>query len=100
MATTAKVVLGRDDGRAFDGYLARPDAGRAPGVMVLHDMFGLHDVIRAVADRFAGLGYAALVPNLFWRSENPHALAHDRHAIAWQRLDAVDLGLAGADMAT
>ena len=62
-------TLAREGGKAFTSYFARPDAGRGAGVLLLHDMFGLHDVIRAVADHFAGLGYAALVPNMFWRSE-------------------------------
>jgi carboxymethylenebutenolidase len=100
MATTARVMLGSDGDRQFEAYLARPDDGRVPGVLVLHDMFGLHDVIRAVADRFAGLGYAALVPNLFWRSENPAAMAYDQHALAWPRLNAVDLDVVSADMRT
>ena len=100
MATTATVVLGRDNDREFNGYLARPDVSRAPGIMVLHDMFGLHDVIRGVADRFAGLGYTALVPNLFWRSANAQAIPYDQHPPAWERLNAIDLDVASADMAT
>jgi carboxymethylenebutenolidase len=100
MMTASTPTLGTEAGRNFDAYLARPDRARAPGVLVLHDMFGLHGVIRAVADRFAGLGYAALVPNMFWRSENPAALAYDQHALAWPRLKAVDLDVASADMAT
>jgi carboxymethylenebutenolidase len=97
-ATAHMLTIGSEAGRNFDAYLARPDRARAPGVLVLHDMFGLHGVIRAVADRFAGLGYVALVPNMFWRSENPGALAYDQHALAWPRLKAVDLDVASADM--
>jgi carboxymethylenebutenolidase len=96
---TNMVTLASEAGRRFDAYLARPDRARAPGVLVLHDMFGLHGVIRGVADRFAGLGYVALVPNMFWRSENPDALAYDQHALAWPRLRAIDLDVASADMA-
>ena len=99
MTSTATIALGCEGGREFDAYLARPDTGRGAGVLVLHDMFGLHDVIRAVADRFAGLGYPALVPNLFWRSENPKALGYDQHELAWPRLNAVDLDVASKDMA-
>jgi carboxymethylenebutenolidase len=97
-ALTNMVALASAAGRRFDAYLARPDGARAAGVLVLHDMFGLHGVIRAVADRFARLGYAALVPNMFWRSENPAALAYDQHAAAWPRLNAVDLNVVSSDM--
>ncbi|MFZ1156084.1 MAG: dienelactone hydrolase family protein [Solirubrobacteraceae bacterium] len=39
--------------------------GPYPGVLVLHESFGLNDDIRRIAARFAEEGYAALVPNLF-----------------------------------
>src|SRR3954466_11937404 len=47
-------------------YLAVP-AGEPPwpGVVVLHELFGLNADIRAHADRFAGRGYLALAPDLF-----------------------------------
>jgi carboxymethylenebutenolidase len=48
------------------GYLATPEtSGRSPGVVVLHESFGLNDDIRAWADRFAAEGYVALAPDLF-----------------------------------
>jgi carboxymethylenebutenolidase len=48
------------------GYLAQPGtAGPSPGVVVLHEAFGLTDDTRAWADRFAAEGYVALAPDLF-----------------------------------
>jgi carboxymethylenebutenolidase len=49
------------------GYLAVPAAGKAPwpGVVVIHEAFGLNDDIRKKADEFAGHGYLALAPDLF-----------------------------------
>jgi carboxymethylenebutenolidase len=100
MTATATLTLARDRERSFDAYLARRPDRRAPGIVVLHDMFGLNEPIRAVADRYASLGYAALVPNLFWRSEIPQALSYDQdqHSIAWARLNAMDLDIVTADM--
>ncbi len=47
-------------------YLATPDGtGPWPGVVVLHELFGLNDDIRAQADRLADEGYVALAPDLY-----------------------------------
>jgi carboxymethylenebutenolidase len=39
--------------------------GPHPGVVVLHESFGLNDDIRRIAARFAQAGYAALAPDLY-----------------------------------
>jgi carboxymethylenebutenolidase len=53
--------------QAVDGsYLALPDgAGPYPGVVVVHEAFGLNDNIRGICQRFAAEGYAALGVDLF-----------------------------------
>jgi carboxymethylenebutenolidase len=54
-------------GRSVPGYLATPgdQAGRWPGVVVIHEAFGLNADIRSKADDLAGHGYLALAPDLF-----------------------------------
>jgi carboxymethylenebutenolidase len=99
-STASTVTLARDGVRSFDAYLAMPAQARGPAILVLSDMFGLNEPIRAVADRYASRGHAALVPNLFWRSDIPGAISYDdpQHAIAWARLKALDLDVVAADM--
>jgi len=47
-------------------YLALPEGkGPHPGVVVIHEAFGLNDHIRDVARRFAKEGYAGLAVDLF-----------------------------------
>jgi carboxymethylenebutenolidase len=67
------------DGGTARGYLAVPAGGSAgpegpggaagpgpwPGVVVIHEAFGLNDDIRAKADQFAARGYLALAPDLY-----------------------------------
>ncbi len=49
-------------------YLARPDSSEPrPAVIVIHEIFGLDDHIKSVADRFAAAGYVALAPHLYSR---------------------------------
>jgi carboxymethylenebutenolidase len=47
------------------GYLAIPEGGSGPGVIVLQEWWGLNDQIKGVADRLAGQGFVALAPDLY-----------------------------------
>jgi carboxymethylenebutenolidase len=59
------VTFKRPDGQSVQGYLAEPDGGTGPGVVVIQEWWGLNDQIRGVADRLARAGYVALVPDLY-----------------------------------
>lgn len=51
-----------DSIRAYVAYPERKD--KAPAVIVIHEIFGLTDWEPTVADRLAGAGYVAIVPDL------------------------------------
>lgn len=58
------------EGGTLRAALAMPDVDGAnpkgaPGLLVLHELGGLNDDIRAIAARFAANGYAALAPDLY-----------------------------------
>jgi carboxymethylenebutenolidase len=56
-------------------YVARPDGhGRYPAVVVVSEVFGVHEYIRDVCRRFAKLGYAAIAPAFFVRVGDPAPL--------------------------
>ncbi len=47
------------------GYLAVPDGGKGPGVIVIQEWWGLVDHIKDVCDRFAKAGFTALAPDMY-----------------------------------
>ena len=56
---------------AISGYLTAPAEGKPrPGVVVIHEAYGLNDNIRNIAERFAAAGYRALAVDLFSHGRN------------------------------
>ncbi len=49
------------------GYLAYDDAihGKRPGVLVVHEFYGLNDFARKKAEQVAALGYVALAADMY-----------------------------------
>src|SRR5256886_11398855 len=55
-------------GATITGYLAYPERkDRAPGVVVIHEIFGLSDWIRQTTEQLARDGFVALAPDLLSR---------------------------------
>jgi len=52
-------------GGTTGGYLATPEQGSGPGVVVIQEWWGLVDHIKDVCDRFAAEGFVALAPDLY-----------------------------------
>ena len=50
---------------ALSAYLATPESGRGPGVLVIQEWWGLVPNIRDVCDRLAREGFVALAPDLY-----------------------------------
>ncbi len=58
--------------RLIPAYQARPDAkGRFPVVVVISEVFGVHEYIRDTCRRLAKLGYVAIAPDFFIRAGDP-----------------------------
>jgi len=74
------VKLTASDGHELDAYVARPEGEPIAGLVVVQEIFGVNQHIRAVADGYAKDGFLAVAPALFDR---------------WER--GVDLGYEGAD---
>lgn len=67
-AIVTKDITFASDGFQMKGYLAHPKAaGSYPGVLILHEAFGLVEHERDVARRFANAGFIALAPDVYSR---------------------------------
>ena len=62
------VDIKAEDG-TFGAYVARPQAARAPAVVVIQEIFGVNADLRATCDELAAKGFVAISPDLFWRVE-------------------------------
>jgi carboxymethylenebutenolidase len=64
---TANVSVPRANGKGeMESFLAKPEGtGPFPGIIVIHEIFGLNDNIRDISRQFAEQGYAALGVDLF-----------------------------------
>jgi carboxymethylenebutenolidase len=61
----------------FDLTVWVPDSGSGPGLLLIQEIYGVSDYIRAVAGDLAGLGYVVAAPDLFWRLQPGYQAAHD-----------------------
>ena len=66
-AVIGKTVEYQSDGVKMKGYMAYDDAikGKRPGVMVVHEWWGLNDYARKRADMLAQAGYVALAVDMY-----------------------------------
>jgi len=65
VAGEVKIPAGDAD---IPAYRAMPEgSGKFPAVLVIHEIFGVHEHIKDVCRRWAGLGYYAIAPELFAR---------------------------------
>src|SRR5215813_15545732 len=85
MAMGKVIELTAEDGFRIAGYRSDPSDKPKGGIVVIQEIFGVNHHIRAVADRFAALGYAAVAPQVFDRIQpnfesgyTPDEIAHAR----------------------
>jgi carboxymethylenebutenolidase len=80
------------NGTQGQGYLATPEAGTGPGVVVIQEWWGLVGHITDVCDRFASEGFVTLAPDLY------HGKTASEPDEAGKLMMAMRLDKAGKDM--
>jgi dienelactone hydrolase len=66
-AVKTKIIDYKFGGNTFKGYLAWDDAvpGKRPGVLVVHEFWGLNAYAKRRAEQLAGLGYVAFAADMY-----------------------------------
>jgi carboxymethylenebutenolidase len=82
MAQEAHMISFQSGTHQREGYLARPEGdGPFPGIVVIHEAFGLNENMKDITRRFANEGYVALAVDLF--AGRNHAVCMIRFLGAW-----------------
>ena len=87
---------------AMGAHVAVPASGSGPGMVLIHDIFGVNAYFRDVAQRLADAGYVVLAPDLFWRTQPGLDLPNDDAGmnLGMAAAQALDGELALADTLT
>lgn len=58
-------VTVKNGARTVDSFIAHPQSSaKAPGIVVIHEIFGMTDWVQNVTDEFAAAGWVAIAPDL------------------------------------
>lgn len=72
------------DGVTLEGHLAYDDAvsGKAPGILVVHEWWGLNDYARSRAEDLARMGFVAFALDMYGKGKSTE---HPDQAAAWMK---------------
>ena len=71
-------------GQSLEGYLAYDDAvsGKVPGILVVHEWWGLTDYVRGRAEKLAKMGYVAFALDMYGKGK---VTSHPDQAGTWMK---------------
>jgi carboxymethylenebutenolidase len=82
MIQVAHMTSFQSGSRQLEGYLARPEGdGPFPGIVIIHEAYGLNENMKDITRRFANEDYVALAVDLF--AGRNHAVCMIRFLGAW-----------------
>lgn len=80
MGETLRLTSAKD-GFTFDAYRARHEDARHGGLVLVQEIFGVTDHIKALCDRFAVDGYDVIAPSFYDRLERGFATGYDADGV-------------------
>jgi carboxymethylenebutenolidase len=86
-SSTVSVPRANGKGTLESFFVGPAGAGPFPGLVVIHEAFGLNDNIRSIAGRFAEEGYAALAVDLFSNRNRVVCMLQAFHGLLFRPLN-------------
>lgn len=77
-------IKAADGSGAFKAYTVTPSVKPTGAVVVIQEIFGVNDALRATCQEIAEMGFIAIAPDLFWRQE-PGVDLTDKSEAEWKR---------------
>ncbi len=106
-------VIAEQDGKEFKAHIEYPPNGaKGPGLILLHEVYGVNDSLIEVAKQYAQQGFVVMCPNMYWRmnpdaSYRPQSPTEDltddlkqQRAESYKLMEGMDYSLVGPDMQT
>jgi carboxymethylenebutenolidase len=82
MAEMIKIKSKAADGFEFGALHAAPEGKRRGGVIVIQEIFGIDQYVRADVERWARLGFEAIAPSMYDRVKPAFVVGHDEAGMA------------------
>ncbi len=88
-----QISIDAPGGGTFQAYRSDPATSPAPALILLQEVYGVNRFMQRIADYWAGQGFLAICPDVYWRIEpgivlDPETPGHREQALAFgQKLD-------------
>jgi carboxymethylenebutenolidase len=82
MGEMIKIKSTADDGFEFGALHAQAQGKRRGGIVVIQEIFGIDQYVRADVERWAKAGFEALAPSMYDRTHPGHDVGHDDEGMA------------------
>ena len=70
-------IISEENGQKLKAYVAKPKSGKGPGVVLMHEVYGVTDGLKEVADYLASQGFIVACPNMYWRKDSDASFKYD-----------------------
>jgi carboxymethylenebutenolidase len=81
-------IAASDGSGSFAALVVKPATQPTGVVVLIQEIFGVNDAMRATADEVASMGFIAMAPDLFWRQE-PGVDLTDKSDAEWKKAFAL-----------